>query len=196
SLQGRLANSDSLTFVSNGRRLARIASDETVSVWDLAAQKEAYRTRGGQCLCLASSPDGATLAAGYGRERTLKLWDAATGSLIREFAGHNLGITCVAFRRDGKQIVSAGFDKTLRVWETQTGRQLLVLEGHTAGVRGVAFSPDDKRIASAGEDKSVKIWDAGTGQLTLDLPTSHAIYCMAFSPDGQRIAVCGASKTV
>ena len=52
---------------------------------------------------VAFSPDGAQLASGSG-DKTIKLWDAATGSLQRTLEGHSSSVTSIAFSPDGTQL--------------------------------------------------------------------------------------------
>ena len=54
---------------------------------------------------VAFSPDGTHLLSGS-PDKTLKLWDAATGELIRTFEGHAGGVTSVAFSPDGTRLLS------------------------------------------------------------------------------------------
>ncbi|MGH6815307.1 MAG: WD40 repeat domain-containing protein [Hyphomicrobiaceae bacterium] len=65
---------------------------------------------------VAFAPDGARLLSGSA-DKSLKLWDAATGRLIRTFEGHSDSVTSVAFSPDGLRIASGGFDGTTRLWD-------------------------------------------------------------------------------
>jgi F-box and WD-40 domain protein 1/11 len=47
----------------------------------------------------------------------IKLWNVATGDLVREFVGHEKGLACVQY--DGKRIVSGSNDHTIRVWDAE-----------------------------------------------------------------------------
>src|SRR5579863_4579034 len=89
---------------------------------------------------VAWSPDGRMILSGS-RDRTLILWDAATGERIRTFEGHDGGVTAVAFSPDGKSALSGSQDKTVILWEIETGKLLRRMKGHTLWVTSVAFSP-------------------------------------------------------
>jgi len=138
------------------------------------------------------SPDGKRIVSGSA-DRTLIVWDAATGEEMITLRGHAFKVSAVAFSPDGRRIVSGCYDGTLKVWDSATGEETLTLigdtrSGHTRSVYGVAFSPDGQRIVSGSRDGTLKVWDAATGEETLTLRGhSHAVFAVAFSPDGQRI---------
>ena len=98
-------------------------------------------------------------------DKTIKLWDAATGALIRTFEGHSDGVWSVAFSPDGDRVLSGSDDKTIKLWDAATGALIRTFEGHSGGVMSVAFSPDGARVLSGSEDKTIKLWDAATGAL-------------------------------
>jgi hypothetical protein len=64
---------------------------------------------------VAFSPDGKTLVSGSS-DRTLRVWDVASGQSLRTLQGHSGAVGAVAFSPDGKSVVSGSFDNTLRVW--------------------------------------------------------------------------------
>ncbi len=79
-------------------------------------------------------------------DRTVRLWDAATGAALQTLEGHTDWVTSVAFSPDGKQVVSGSGDGTVRLWDAATGALLQALEGHTSSVTSVAFSPGGKLL--------------------------------------------------
>jgi WD40 repeat protein len=64
---------------------------------------------------MAISPDGTRLASGD-FEHSTRLWDVATGTLLKSFEGHAEGVRAVAFSPDGNMLASASGDKTVKLW--------------------------------------------------------------------------------
>ncbi|MEH1840910.1 MAG: caspase family protein, partial [Nostoc sp.] len=145
---------------------------------------------------VAFSPDGKTIASAS-RDKTVKLWDAATGKEISTLKGHSDAVYSVAFSPDGETIASASWDNTVKLWDAATGKEIKTLNGHSNPISSVAFSPDSKTIASASWDNTVKLWDAATGKEIKTLNGhSNPISSVAFSPDGKTIASASKDKTV
>jgi hypothetical protein len=65
---------------------------------------------------VAFSPDGRLLASGSA-DYTIKLWDVASGSLVRTLTGHTDYVLSVAFSPDGRLLASGSDDKTIKLWD-------------------------------------------------------------------------------
>ncbi|KAH7464215.1 Vegetative incompatibility protein [Fusarium oxysporum f. sp. matthiolae] len=139
-------------------------------------------------MSVVFSNDGKLIASGS-YDKTVKIWDVATGEEERTLEGHTRWVTSVVFSNDGKLIASGSYDKTVKIWDVATGEEERTLEGHTNLVTSVVFSNDGKLIASGSYDKTVKIWDVATGEekLTLEGHTRW-VTSVVFSNDGKLIA--------
>src|SRR5207247_7726440 len=109
---------------------------------------------------VAFSPDGTKLATA-GEDKTIKLWNVATGEAIDTLEGHTAAVAGVTFLNDHR-LASCGGDNVAQVWDLETSEILFTL-GHQQPVAAVAASPDGTCVATASLDNGVKLWKAGTG---------------------------------
>jgi|GEM_PF-3434755 len=152
-----------------------------LSCKDIKAHKDSVNS-------VSFSPDGKLLASGSS-DHTIKLWEVATGKLLKTLEGHKGSVYSVSFSPDGKLLASGSYDKTIKLWEVASGKLLKTLEGHKGLVKSVSFSPDGKLLASGSGDNTIKLWEVASGKLlkTLEGHKNYVI-SVSFSPDGKLLA--------
>jgi WD40 repeat protein len=207
--QQHAGQAKTVAFSPDAKTLASGANDKIVRLWDVARGVEKAALTGHRVfvLAVAFSPDGRKLASagssfdGAAATRPdpsetylgeLKLWNVATATEIASLDGHSRGVTCVAFRPDGKTLASAGEDGTIRLWDVATGQQRACLPAGPGCVRSIAFSPDGKTLASASDEQVVKLWDLATERVRARLE-GHVggVTSVAFRADGRTVASGG-----
>src|SRR5262249_38443346 len=104
------------------------------------------------------SPDGRRLASAS-KDRTVRVWEVATGACVAELSGHTDEVFTAAFHPDGQRLAAAGPDPAIFLWDLATGQEVARLGGHASYVWSLAFSPDGKTLASGSGDGTVRLWD-------------------------------------
>ena len=140
---------------------------------------------------VAFSPRG-DLIASASDDKTIKLWDAVTGRLIKTLSGHLHFVRSVAFSPDGRLIASGSVDKTIKLWNVASGQEVATLTGHKDTISGVAFSPDGRYVASSAvNDTDTRLWDIAAKKQVRSIENKYSFRNVAFSPDGRYLALVG-----
>jgi hypothetical protein len=108
-------------------------------------------------VSVAFSPDGSKLATGS-CDRTARIWDTGSGTLLHTLIAHICAIVSVAFSPDGSKLATGSEDRTARIWDTGSGTLLHTLIAHICAIVSVAFSPDGSKLATGSGDNKARIW--------------------------------------
>jgi WD40 repeat protein len=169
--------------------VARPGSVKGARSWTIETRRHRWAP-----TALALAPDG-TIAATGGYDGMVRLWDAATGALLRVLVGHDSYVYGLGWSADGRYLASSGsFDLTVRIWEARTGLPLKVLKGFEAPPGPLAWSPDGAFLAAGTYDSGyVHVFKAATGALARKIANGKPVLSLTFAPDGQALA-CAVSE--
>lgn len=162
--------------------LVSAGRDRTIKFWQNNQNSRTISAHTGAIHAVAFSPNGALIASGSA-DKTVKLWEVETGTLIATLSGHTLSVNALAISPNGAWMASASADATIRIWNLLTFELMATLSGHTGTVRAIAISADNQRVATGGEDKSIRIWNCCSWQCVSVL-SGHpwSVSGLAFTP--------------
>ena len=153
---------------------------------------------------VAFSPGGGTFlacAASVGNTygESVRLWDAHSGELKREFKDPGIGGRPVVLSPDGTIVAAGG--KGIQLSDARTGQPLRRLSGHLKKIQAIAFSSDGRLVFGGGSYGTTNVWEVATGRHLITLFAFSQIgsgkvsdECLAYHPDGHYDGSVGVEK--
>ena len=105
-------------------------------MWQPVVNSQTYEDTLEPVLSVSYSPDGKTIATASD-DKTVIIWDVATGSQLSDLLGHTEAVLSASYSPDGQTIATASEDRTVKTWTAVTG-------SHTKSILSVSYSPDGK----------------------------------------------------
>ncbi|KAI5295472.1 pre-mRNA-splicing factor prp46 [Ascosphaera acerosa] len=115
----------------------------------------------GWVRALAVEPNNQWFASGAG-DRTIKIWDLATGSLKLTLTGHISTVRGLAVSPRHPYMFSCGEDKMVKCWDLETNKVIRHYHGHLSGVYSLALHPTLDVLVTGGRDAVARVWDMRT----------------------------------
>ncbi len=214
ALTGHEASVLTLDFSPDGRYLASGSGTDKVSphntdgenmikIWDFARGVATVNLTGGgltghkdSVMEVRWSPDGSRLVSASD-DKTLKMWNTTSWSLMFTLRGHALGVLSVDWSPDGRTLISGSREYMIKIWDSATGK---VSNNWTTVncIRSVDWHQNGTVIVTAGVSVAhIAIRNATTGavlQTIMDNVDSGgnpigAIMSARWSPDGNKLAI-------
>jgi len=204
--EGHSSGVYSVAFTPDGKQILTASFDQTIRVWDTAkgtllrtlpgsrVWRYLNRLGGGGpdrdediFISVAVSPDGAKVLSGsWGKVRNVKLWDLATGELLKVYDGQRDSVTAVGFFADGARIFAAGEYGKLAIWNTGDGSLVRTIDSIAKNVvlRTAVLSPNGQLATGSGPE----LWDAASGAYLGGFGTGlRNGFSLRFTPDATRL---------
>ncbi|KAK1585139.1 WD40-repeat-containing domain protein [Colletotrichum navitas] len=184
TLKGHTEATTSAAFLENNTKVVSRSYDNSVKIWHKATGRclKTLESHKGRIIsvsvtdratagCLQTRNDqryhqptyssmDSLLLASLSMDKTIKIWDIATGQ-CRQTLDHKYAVS-TAFSSDSTQLASFSRDGMAKIWDVATG-QCLRKFVHNAWHRSAAFSNNSMQLASTADD-TLMIWDTSTGQ--------------------------------
>jgi WD40 repeat protein len=129
-------------------------------------------------------------------DKTVKVWDTATGAVKLMVKDHTDAVLAVAFSPDGNVLVSGGRDNSVKMFDSSSGKSLRTLTGHNEDVHAIAVSADGRFVISAGVERQLRWWDTATGRSRNAGTHNSQVYEIRRSADGKQIVSVSEDQTV
>lgn len=124
--------------------------------------QEARRTALSSSM-LELSRDGRIAISGGHNDKSLRVWDVATGA-YRVLATNEKVVSALRFSQDARTVTVVSYFDRITVLDVADGRLLHTAAGHSSYVDHVSLSPDGRFVLAGGADDGVRLWDLASGR--------------------------------
>lgn len=107
---------------------------------------------------VAVDPSNTWFATGSA-DRTIKIWDLASGVLKLTLTGHIEQVRGLAISHKHTYMFSAGDDKQVKCWDLEQNKVIRSYHGHLSGVYCLAIHPTIDILLTGGRDSVCRVWD-------------------------------------
>jgi WD40 repeat protein len=197
-----LAPDGASAFVARG--------DGAVVSVGLADGATRLRTAGHARSALALDMDaGGERVLTSAQDGSVTIWDAASGTALVHFTGHDQPVGGAAFSPEGELVATSSYRRDpargvvglVLLWDSSTGELVRRIEAGVKPIVDLRFSPDGRTLAAATWGFVVYLWDlqaGGDAPRVLAMPDEglyNAVDDVAFSPDGKSVAAASKDHT-
>jgi len=123
---GHRRSARGVVFSGDGSRVASVATDGTVALWDPSSFQliAAFKGHVNAAQAAAFSPDGRRLATGGGSRDAVKLWDLSTYRELVTLPGQGSVFSFVDFSPDGRWLAAANSEGKLHLWRAPSWAEI------------------------------------------------------------------------
>ncbi|KAG0709810.1 WD40-repeat-containing domain protein [Suillus ampliporus] len=172
----------SVSYSPDGSKLVA-GTGEHLFVWKASNGEELFKIEQ-QAVGAAFTPDGLRLVSGSVYD--IRISDAATGDIIKQFEAHTDLIQSLAIAPDGTKVASTSADSTTRFFDLTTFEPIGDPLEHPDVVYCVAFSEDSQLIVTGCHDNLVRTWTVPQSDSEesrqVSKPSGHVMSMLTYHP--------------
>ncbi|HWW02960.1 MAG TPA: protein kinase [Candidatus Acidoferrum sp.] len=173
-------------FTPDGKGIAVVNPDGTVSLQEIESGKELSRFRAdGRLSLVRFSPDGMRLAGFELGGSAVWIWELASGQISTTLLSSGRLIS-LGWNPDGTLLATGLLDGKIDLWDVRSGRVRARMEGHETRVTTLAFSHQGDLLASGSWDSTLRLWNVATARQLVVYRTQDVD--LHFSPDDRTLA--------
>lgn len=128
-------------------------------------------------------------------DRTIKIWDLASGRLKLTLTGHIEQIRGLAVSSKHTYMFSAGDDKQVKCWDLEQNKVIRSYHGHLSGVYCLALHPTIDILLTGGRDSVCRVWDIRSKMQIFALSGHDNTVCSVFARPTDPQVVTGSHDT-
>ncbi|MCK4757738.1 MAG: Ig-like domain-containing protein [Thermoplasmata archaeon] len=122
----------------------------------VSGMKNSYQTRPD---IAANNETVAVVWVDSGSDNSIKIWDSATETLVKQLEGHTGAVRGLGYSPDGTKLVSGAEDNLVKFWDTGTWTETN-LSDHTNYVTDIGWYSNGSYFISSSWDGSIIIWNS------------------------------------
>lgn len=150
-----------IAWVLDGAKLLGIAEgkdSDLIVAWDPATGSRLVALPlNAPSAVIAVAPDGKQFAEA-GTDKNIRIRDATTLQVIKEFRASNTPITAIAWHPHRPIIAIGSEDQSVKLWDFAAEKKLDAFYQMNSYPMGLSFSPSGKRLAAA-QIKGALVWE-------------------------------------